>query len=490
MLIIPAIDIIDGACVRLTKGVYDSKKIYAKNPIQQAVDFVNQGANMIHIVDLDGAKQGQSKNNNIIIQIREHIDIPMQVGGGIRTISEAEYYLEQGINRIILGTKAITNPDFIKVLIDKFGSKRIVIGVDIKNRKIATSGWLKTSDQNYLVFVKNLKKLGVTELVVTDIDKDGTLTEPNYELVFEINNLGFNVIASGGISSVLALKKLLKFNAFGAIIGKALYEDKITIKDALIATTKNTLTKRIIPCLDVKNGRTVKGVNFTNLCDAGDPVELGKFYAESGADELVFLDITATFEKRKTVTELVKRVAKEIFIPFTVGGGIKTIDDIKELLQCGADKISINTVAVKNPSIIQEGAARFGSQCIVVAIDVKKVGDDYKVFIKGGKEETNLEVVSWAKKVERLGAGEILLTSMDRDGTKDGYDIELLQKITEAVNIPVIASGGAGSKENLCEALFVGQADAVLAASIFHFRKYTIAEVKQFLLSNNLPIRI
>ncbi|MDD3067175.1 MAG: imidazole glycerol phosphate synthase subunit HisF [Candidatus Gracilibacteria bacterium] len=269
-----------------------------------------------------------------------------------------------------------------------------------------------------------------------------------------------------------------------------MYEEKITLKNALRITAKNTLTKRIIPCLDVKNGRTVKGINFENLRDAGDPVALGKYYAEEGADELVFLDITASKEKRKTVKELVSRVAQEIFIPFTVGGGIETTEDIRELLQAGADKISINTIAVKNPKLITEGAKAFGSQCMVVAIDVKKIGDTYKVFIKGGSEETTWEAIAWAKEVEKLGAGEILLTSMDRDGTKAGYDIELLQQITAAVNIPVIASGGAGSQEDLLAGLREGNADAVLAASIFHFKKYTIREVKQFLSSHNLPIRI
>lgn len=239
------------------------------------------------------------------------------------------------------------------------------------------------------------------------------------------------------------------------------------------------LAKRIIPCLDVQGGRVVKGVNFVNIKDAGDPVELAKFYYEQGADELVFLDITATYENRDTTYDMVERVAKEIFIPFTVGGGIRTVDDMRELLNRGADKISINSAAIKDPKLIAEGARAFGSQCIVVAVDAKKVSDSWNVFIKGGREDTKIDAIEWIKKVCELGAGEILLTSMDRDGTKKGYDIELLERISKEVNVPIIASGGAGDLEDLYEGLRV--ADAVLAASIFHYKKYSIKEVKEFL---------
>lgn len=248
------------------------------------------------------------------------------------------------------------------------------------------------------------------------------------------------------------------------------------------------LAKRIIPCLDVRDGRVVKGVNFVNIKDAGDPVELARFYYEQGADELVFLDITATYENRDTTYDMVERVAKEVFIPFTVGGGIRTTQDMKELLKRGADKISVNSAAVKNPELIAEGAKAFGSQCIVVAVDAKKMGDSWNVFIKGGREDTGLGALEWIKKVYEFGAGEILLTSMDRDGTKEGYDVELLKRVSGSVPIPVIASGGAGSLEDLYEGLCV--ADAVLAASIFHYKKYSIKEVKDFLNSKSIIIRL
>lgn len=255
------------------------------------------------------------------------------------------------------------------------------------------------------------------------------------------------------------------------------------------------LTKRIIPCLDIKDGRVVKGVNFINLRDAGDAVENAKFYDKEGADELIFLDIMASYEKRKTTIKLAEKVAESIFLPFTIGGGISTIDDIRNLLSAGCDKVSINTSAVKRPNFVKESSKRFGSQCIVVAIDARckvktRQKQVWEVYINGGRTPTGLDAIEWAKKVEKLGAGEILLTSMDYDGTKEGYDIELTSKISESVNIPVIASGGAGNLEHLCEALTEGKADAVLAASIFHFRTYSIGEAKDYLKKKGVKIRL
>jgi cyclase len=250
------------------------------------------------------------------------------------------------------------------------------------------------------------------------------------------------------------------------------------------------LTKRIIPCLDVKDGRVVKGVKFVELRDAGDPVENAKFYDEQGADELTFLDITASFEKRKIILKVVERTANEVFMPLTVGGGIRAIGDIRDLLNAGADKVSINTAAVEDPDFIRRAAERFGSQCIVLAIDAKKKGESWEVYTHGGRTPTGVDAVEWAKKGEALGAGEILLTSMDKDGTKDGYDLELTRTISEAVGIPVIASGGAGSLEHLYQALAQGSADAVLAASIFHYREYSIREAKEYLRAKGVQVRL
>ncbi len=241
--------------------------------------------------------------------------------------------------------------------------------------------------------------------------------------------------------------------------------------------------------MDVKDGRTVKGTNFVNLRDAGDAVELAEIYSANGADELVFLDITATVEKRKTLSELVRKVAAEINIPFTVGGGINTIEDIEILLNSGADKVSINTSAVKNPQILADAAKNFGSQCVVLAIDAKKVGENWKVFLNGGRIETDLNAVEWARKGVELGAGEILLTSMNADGTKEGFEIELTRLVSETVNVPVIASGGAGKLEHFTEVFDAGKADAALAASIFHFREIEIPQLKNFLRGQNIEVR-
>jgi cyclase len=250
-------------------------------------------------------------------------------------------------------------------------------------------------------------------------------------------------------------------------------------------------TKRIIPCLDVKDGRVVKGTNFIGLRDAGDPVELAAIYDKEIADELIFLDITASCEERNTMVKMVEQTASQVFIPFTVGGGIRTVDDIRKILKAGADKVSLNTAAIKNPELIAEGAKRFGSQCIVLAVDARYKGTDkWEVYINGGRIPTGLDVIEWVKKATDLGAGEILLTSMDKDGTKDGYDIALTRAVSEAVGVPVIASGGAGELEHFYEVLTKGKADAVLAASVFHFGQFTVGKVKQYLKSRGVEVRL
>ena len=254
-----------------------------------------------------------------------------------------------------------------------------------------------------------------------------------------------------------------------------------------------SLAKRIIPCLDVDRGRVVKGVNFVGIRDAGDPIEIARRYNDAGADEITFLDITASHEQRDTTYRTVEQIASQVFIPLTVGGGVRAVTDIRRLLNAGADKVSINTAAIFNPDLVRESAERFGSQCIVVAMDVKALDDGsgrYELFTHGGRKPTGIEAVSWAQKMAALGAGEVLLTSMDRDGTKIGYDNELNRAISDSLNIPVIASGGAGSPEHLYDGLTEGKASAVLAASIFHFKEYTITETKQYLAKKGVPVRI
>tara|TARA_B100000963_G_C22419857_1_gene577156 strand:+ start:79 stop:834 length:756 start_codon:yes stop_codon:yes gene_type:complete len=250
------------------------------------------------------------------------------------------------------------------------------------------------------------------------------------------------------------------------------------------------LKNRIIPCLDVKNGRVVKGINFIDLKDAGDPVEQAKIYSDGGADEICFLDITASNENRNTIYEVVKKTSKKCFVPLTVGGGVRNIEDINELLNCGADKVSINTAAVQNSKVVIESSKKFGSQCIVVAIDAKRNGKSWEVFTHGGRNNTGIDALDFAKKMEDCGAGELLVTSMDRDGTQVGYDIELMSKISSKVNIPLIASGGVGNLDHLLDGIKLGNASAVLAASIFHYGKYSVKQAKEYLDSKGIPVRI
>jgi len=250
------------------------------------------------------------------------------------------------------------------------------------------------------------------------------------------------------------------------------------------------LAKRIIPCLDVDGGRVVKGVNFVNIRDAGDPVEIAEIYNKQGADEIIFLDITATSDRRDIIIDVVEKTAERVFVPLTVGGGMRNLDDIRRILRAGADKVSMNTAAVESPELVSKAADRFGSQCIVVAIDAKAKGSSWEVFIHGGRTPAGLDVVDWAKKMEGLGAGEFMLTSMDRDGTKEGYDLRLTRTISDLVNVPVIASGGVGTLEHLYEGLTDGRADAVLAASIFHYNEFTVGDVKAYLKGRGVNVRL
>jgi phosphoribosylformimino-5-aminoimidazole carboxamide ribotide isomerase len=490
MKIIPAIDILGGKCVRLFRGDYGQVKKYADDPIEVAKKFENDGAEFLHVIDLDGAKDGESVNQDLILQIANSVNIPIEVGGGIRNLQTVKTYLEGGVNRVLLGTKAVEDPDFLSNLIEEFGPERIVVCIDVKEEKVAIKGWRDITKISYLDFARKLKTLGVTEVLCTDVLKDGTLTVPNFEMYEQLYEFGFNVIAAGGVSTTDSIKKLNAIGLRGAVIGKAIYEGNLSIKDATEATkTISGLAKRIIPCLDVKNGRVVKGVNFKGLKDVGDPVELGKKYSDEGADELTFLDITASKEDRETTYEMVRQVARNVFIPFTVGGGIKTVEDVRKLLECGADKVSIGSAAVINPDLVREASEEFGSQCIVVSVDAKKVQGTYKIFIKGGSEETDLEAVDFCKKVEELGAGEILLNAMDNDGVREGFNIELLKMVTEAVKISVIASGGAGCLEHFLEPLKEDCADAVLAASVFHSGEIQIQQLKKYLEDNSITIR-
>lgn len=491
MFIIPAIDIMGGKCVRLVQGNFSNSKVYSDNPVEVAKEFEKQGAKFLHIVDLDGARLGYPANSETIFAIAKSVNIPLQVGGGIRSYDQAQKYLKNGVTRIILSTTIVENPKLLERLLEELGNSRVIVSVDVDHGQVATRGWMEKSTKTVPAIINVLKKLGISSAIVTDISKDGLLQGPNFDLAKQFINEGFKTIMAGGVSSLDDLETLNKLGAFGAIIGKAMYERKIDLREApgKIAY-RNNLAKRVVPCLDVKNGRVVKGTHFRELRDAGDPVELGKRYSELGADELVFLDIAATLENRKTLCDLVSKIARGINIPFTVGGGISTLEDIKNLLKAGADKVSIGSAAVKNPDLIKNAAEYFGSQCIVISVDAKSTGQDWKIYIKGGTEETDVDAIEFSKQMEKLGAGELLVNSLDRDGTKKGFDLELLKTIADSVNIPVIASSGAGSMQDFLEVFQKTSVDAALGASIFHYQEVNITELKKFLFSNNLPIRL
>lgn len=500
-LVIPAIDLIDGECVRLRRGNYHEQTTYGNDPVAIARAFVGNGAKYLHVVDLDGAKSGKPQNIETVVQIAKVAGVPIQVGGGIRTIEQARMYLASGIDRVVVSTSALNDTKMIRAIVAEYGPGRIAVSVDVKNGIVATKGWQDVSSIPPEVFLDRLAELGITTVIYTDIEKDGTLEGPNFAAIKQMLSRSFRFIVAGGIRTLEDIKKLNDMGVYGVIIGKALYEKNVDLKDVgstisspIVAGSRvapaRSVTKRVIACMDIADGRVVKGINFKNVRDAGDPVELGKRYSDQGVDELVFLDINATVENRRTLYELVSRIANKINIPFTVGGGVKTIADIKNLLNAGADKVSIGSAAVTNPDFVRQAAQEFGSQCIVISVDPKKKGDSSEIYIKGGREATGVDAIQFCKDMETKGAGELLVNSLDRDGTKKGYDLELLRTLADAVSIPVIASSGAGTKEHFLEALGEGYADAVLAASVFHSDEIKIPELKEYFTKNGIAIRV
>ena len=453
----------------------------------------------IHIVNLDGALTGNFRKNLSypvildLIKLSKQAGIKIQIGGGIRSIEIIEELINRGTDRIILGTIALDNNKLLKVLSKQYRNE-IAIALDSSNRTIRTMGWQFDTNLDIFKVLSKLENLGIRNFIVTDIMKDGTSTGFDTNLFLEIKerkHLNTRIIASGGISSISDIEKALLY-ADGVIVGKALYDGSIpprVLGSFLDNLHSSRLVKRIIPCLDVKNGRVVKGVKFKNLRDSGDPVELARYYNDNGADELVFLDISATLEERKSIFNTIRSVAEEVFIPLTVGGGIKTIEDMTAIIKAGAEKVSINSAAINDPNLITKGAMKFGSQCIVVAIDAKRKGESWEVYSHSGTKPTGLDVLKWVKTVVEKGAGELLVTSMDRDGTNSGYDLDLIRAITDIVSVPVIASGGAGNKEHFIDAINNG-AEAVLAASLFHFNLLRIQDLKEFLNAHDVLVRI
>lgn len=489
--IIPAIDLIDGKCVRLSGGIFDTIKIYSDNPVQIARQFRDRGVRYLHIVDLDGARSGKPVHMRLLEEIAAISGMRVDFGGGIRSRESFKAALDAGADRISIGSLAVTNPGELESWLTDFGADRVILGVDVKNEKVAYHGWQSESDIGWQEFIGYWTGKGIDRIFCTDVDRDGALNGPATELYQRILKQfpGIDLVASGGVSGPDDIIQLEYAGLKSVIVGKAIYEGKLGVStggDVLFGTG---LAKRIIPCLDIRDGRTVKGVNFIDIRDAGDPVELAVRYAEEGADELVFLDITATIEDRKTFPELVKRIAKVLNIPFTVGGGISTFEDAAVLLEAGADKISLNSAAVKSPVIIDHLARSFGNQFVVLAIDAREEVE-WEVYIHGGRIPAGRDLFDWAREGQERGCGEILFTSMNHDGTKNGFACDALARLSDRLTIPIIASGGAGKPEHFRDAFTKGKADAALAASVFHFGDIPIPELKRYLYNQGIPVRI
>ncbi len=496
--IIPALDLSNKTVVRLYKGDFSKKESFSASPLHLATTLLKTGVRWLHVIDLDAARLGSlltSPNHSIISELLttcHEWHVKIQLGGGIRSMAVAHQLLREGFDRIILGTLALEQPEALARLIKKFPS-RIVVALDCRDNIVMTRGWTRTTKLRVHDALRFYEDLGVDAFLITDIQRDGTLQGMNvklYQSLHEMKRERTRIIASGGARSITDINEVLAW-ADAVIVGKAILDGTISteqVKQSVIQHHVTDKIKRIIPCLDVKDGRVVKGIKFKNLKDAGDPVELARLYDREGADELVFLDITATLEGRKAMLDVIRAVAEEVYIPFSVGGGIRTLDDMTAIIRAGAEKVSINSAAVKNPKLITQGAKKFGSQCIMVAIDAKRSSAGWEVYVNAGTTPTGLDAISWAEEAVTRGAGELLVTSIDRDGTKSGYDLELLAALRERVNVPLIISGGAGSMEHFKDALTQG-ADAALAASLFHQKELRIQQLKHYLNQHDIPVR-
>jgi len=462
MRILPAIDLMNGRAVQL-EGGDPSKLKYEADPFEKAKEF--SIAEALWIVDLD-ATLGIGSNLETIKQLVQQY--PCFVGGGIRTKELADEILQAGAEKICIGTRALEEPSFL----EQFDPEKVIVALDFKDGKLQKKGWTEEA---------KLPELSAKYYLITNVSVEGKEQGPDFEFIQNIISKYPNAIISGGVSSKEDVLKIKNMGAYAVVIGSALYSGKIKLEEVL-------KMKKIMPCLDTLNGKLVKGVKFEINKEFGDPAEYAKKYCEQGADEIAVLDINATPEGRETLLSVVRNVSAVCTVPLTVGGGMRSVEDIEKVLQAGADKVSINTAAVKNPNLIREAAEKFGSEKIVVAIDFTKQGDSWKVLTNAGKNLVDKDAIEWAKEVEQLGAGAILPTSLDADGTKSGFDLEATRLIKETVSVPIIASGGAGNLEDIYKVLTEGKADIALAASIFHYGTYTVQQVKDYLKEKGVEV--
>lgn len=488
MEVIPSLDLRGGQVVRLLHG--DFARVTAYGDPESVLGSLDVPADSrLHIVDLEASRSGKPIETEIVRRLATR-GLRIQAGGGIRSVADARSWIAAGAEKVVVGTVAADAPEILQAIIDDLGAERVIAAIDVRDGIVRVAGWERDAVASLDEVLARVGEMRISEVLITDISKDGAMRGPSFALYRSLR-AKLRVIASGGVSTVSDVVSLGRIDSVGAcVIGRALLDRRITLAEARarVATT-NSIPERIIPCLDVRDGRVVKGVNFVDIRDAGDPVECAIRYEAEGADELVILDISATDANRSTALETVRRVSESIFIPLTVGGGVRTIEDFRALLRAGADRVAINTAAIRDPQLIADCSREFGVQAVVLSCDAKRIGEHFEAMVRSGKESSGIDAVEWCRRAEELGTGEILLTSVDRDGTNIGYDIELLRAVTSIVKIGVIASGGAGRVEDFRDAIESGGARAVLAASLFHDRRLLIGDVKQFLANEGIPVR-
>lgn len=486
----PALDLLGGLVVRLTQGNFASAKPYGPAEKVIAEWGVPPGA-FVHVVDLEASRTGEPRE---MATVRKLVDAGyrVQVGGGVRRVDDVEAWLAAGAERVVLGTVTADSPDLFRAIIGEHGPDRILPAVDLFDGTVRVAGWERDAERALDQVLEVLGREACPEVLVTDIRRDGAMRGPSFSLYRELaENTSLRVVASGGVATLGDVAGLARIrNVSGVVIGKALHEGAFGYDEAVARSRAAVaIPERIIPCLDVRGGRVVKGVRFEGLRDAGDPVECARRYEAEGADEIVVLDVSATTEERRTSIETIRRIGESLFIPLTVGGGVRSVEDFRALLQAGADRVAINTAAVLDPALLSLAAAEFGVQAVVLACDSKRWGERSEVMIRAGRERSGRDTLAWCLEAERRGAGEILLTSVDRDGTGDGYDLGLLRSVTGALRIGVIASGGAGRIAHFRDAIETGGARAVLAATLFHDGHLTIGALKRALAAAGLPVR-
>lgn len=509
--LLPALDLRHGTVVRLLRGDDARRTVYAEDPRAVLAELAAAGVDRVHLVDLDAAL-GEPPQRPLLARLLDWAAVrggpAVELGGGLRDAEAIRWALDAGCERVVIGSLVASNPVLFRRLAERWPG-RLVPAMDVRDGEVRIKGWREPARDPLAALCECLRGLPCPAVLVTDVDRDGTLGGPNLALAAQVARAsGLPALLSGGIATLDDLRAARGCpEVAGVVVGRALYEGAFTAGEALAVCRgaagpaaprrrlrtdgagRTGLTCRVIPCLDVAGGRVVKGVRFQDLADQGDPAEAARRYAGEGADEIVFLDVAAAPEGRGTELEWVRRTAASVFIPLTVGGGVRAVLDAERLLRAGADKVGVNSAAVESPALLSELAGRFGSQCVVLSVDARRLPEGgWEVVTHGGRRPTGRDAVSWLREGVERGAGEVLLTSIDGDGTRGGYDLALIAAAAGAVPVPVIASGGAGHAGHLAEALAAGAA-AVLAASIFHQGTTTVAAVKRELAAAGFPMR-